>query len=279
MKRAAPEGGPLLRPRDPRPLRRGEDVLLERTLADFAAELTLELPLAPVEPLSINFARLEGAIGCVKVSSVVPLALSHAARRVARCGPAIFSLSSVVGTDEALDLPGLAAATRIWAYLEHPDELAAVEGPLRYTCEAAESAAGGRITISVYPPAVVPDGSVVVIREASIVGWPVALGASPGDRVTLGFSHARAAAGPVMAAAKARDIPSLLRSFDDGGSTEERDRVIPATVGVLVEVLIVCPRVLLVHALRSLRRLTPCHPTTLAERLDAAYPCSCPRAP
>jgi hypothetical protein len=94
---------------------------------------------------------------------------------------------------------------------------------LTYTVEPSASAPGC-VTISVPVPDGVALGSLVTLRSALAAECDVQLGESP-LCMTVGYNHAPAPEGPVMAAAEAGNVPALRAALDANGSTEERNRV------------------------------------------------------
>ena len=67
-------------------------------------------------------------------------------------------------------------------------------------------------------------GARVVINHVWVAGCAVVLN-ELSSIVTIGFNHATAPAGAMMAAAKDGDLPALKVALRNGGSTEEKDAV------------------------------------------------------
>ena len=202
------------------------------------ANIDGSLPIGPVEPVSFAFTPGDGApvghIYCHAFPPAASLALSPSARHVLPGCPAGFLLGLRPGAGEELNagvLSSVAAVARVHAVLETTGDRAMgtaaattpAAAPLPYTCEPAV----GGISISVSVPTGALEGSRVIILSASVAGVGIPLGEGPGNAcvATLGFEHAPATEGDVMAAAKAGDVPALWRALENGRSTKERDLV------------------------------------------------------
>jgi hypothetical protein len=116
----------------------------------------------------------------------------------------------------------LAAITQVAAELEQPDALGVTPAQLPVAYEVSLTLGG--VLISVPVPASAPEGSCVVISNASVTGCDVALGKAP-PQVAVGINHAPAPAGPVLAAAETGDVPALTRLLGEDASTEEKSAV------------------------------------------------------
>jgi hypothetical protein len=113
----------------------------------------------------------------------------------------------------------LTALVQVSAQLQQPGDLGVPPAQLPAAYEV--SIAHGGVLMSVPVPASAPEGSCVVISRVSIAGCDVALGEVPLE-VIVGFNHAPAPEGPVIAAVEAGGVPALMRLLDGGASTEEK---------------------------------------------------------
>jgi hypothetical protein len=206
-----------------------------------------ELPIAPVEPPEITLSRIEetglgsiSAATCPPTSclSIAPLKLRVPLGRAAR-----FVLAGSICTADTAVLAILTSNAIVQVVLEPSgmnapgplSERTRARGPNK--AEAASPALArllavtyepsithGGVLVSAAFPASATEGSRVVISHISVAGCDVALGEAPLE-VIVGFNHAPALGGPMMAAALAGDAPALTRLLDGGASTEEKDSV------------------------------------------------------
>lgn len=73
-------------------------------------------------------------------------------------------------------------------------------------------------------PATWADAKSVAVVGLSFAGRPLPCASIPAI-LRVGYNHAYAPAGAVLAAAKVGDVPALHTALDDGGSTEETNEV------------------------------------------------------
>jgi hypothetical protein len=187
------------------------------------------LPLAPTEPPCIDLVYTDGRFGVIEAPSCPPASscsVSSLQKRVKAGRAAAFVLAppadAIYGDSNASVITTLAALVQISVELQQPDDLGVPPAQLPADYEASIAHGGVRITLSV--PASAPEGSRVVISRVSVAGCDVALGEAPLE-VIVGFNHAPAPDGPVMAAAESGDVPALLRLLNGGASTEEKNAV------------------------------------------------------
>jgi hypothetical protein len=80
------------------------------------------------------------------------------------------------------------------------------------------------VDIRVLVPAAAAPGTQVLFHRVSVSGRALSL-ANVCSHIIVGFNHAPAAAGPVMAATKSGDVCALRRALALGGSTEEEENL------------------------------------------------------
>ncbi len=86
------------------------------------------------------------------------------------------------------------------------------------------------VLLTVAVPYYTPDGTLVIIKNVWIAGFPVILN-ELSSTITVGFNHAPAPKGMVLAAAYDDDLPFLNAVLQNGGSTEEKKRKVCAKAG------------------------------------------------
>jgi hypothetical protein len=196
------------------------------------------LPLAPTEPPFIALSCAGYSIGVVDARSCPPAnscSLCRLQKRVNAGCAASFILALpadvIFGDSQAVVLATLTALLQVSAELQQPDDRGAPPAqPLPMAYEL--SIVNGSVLIIVSVPASVPEGSRVVISRVSVAGCDVVQGEAPLE-VIVGFNHAPAPEGPVMAAMEAGDVSALTRLLEDGASTEEIGIVVSGRTSVV----------------------------------------------
>jgi hypothetical protein len=205
-----------------------------------------DLPIAPVEPPDITLSLFETGLGSISAATCPPtscLSIAPLKMRVhaGRGATFVFAPRTGVSSADTAVLTALASNAIVEVAVEPAGmtSSAPLSGRKRTRKGAAASPAlaqllavtyepsvtHGGVLISATVPASTPEGSSVVIRFLSVAGCDVALGEAPVE-VIVGFSHAPAAEGPVLAAAQAGDVPALMRLLDGGASTEEKRNLV-----------------------------------------------------
>ena len=96
-------------------------------------------------------------------------------------------------------------------------------GQVSVRVKARPSEGGWNVRVLVRPASWANAASVTVV-SLSLAGRPLPCDCLPGT-MRMGYNHAPAPEGKVLAAAKAGDVPALRAAIEEGESTEEADAV------------------------------------------------------
>ena len=190
------------------------------------------VPIAVVEPLDIVFvpaictSNIIGRVNAVEVINASAVVVSIVNKRSPPGRPVSFALGVSV-TRDSLGGEGRSSALVALARVVLARVTAsATDKPtcnLPFTVEHSTGSQNS-VDIVVNVPAGTPLGTRIVLHSVSVGGCEVHLSDTP-FFVTVGYNHAPAPSGPVMAAAEAGDVPALMQELNNGGSTEEQNVV------------------------------------------------------
>ena len=186
------------------------------TLSSSLPPHTLDIPDLCLATFDTTTSAIEARLVCPSASSIE---LTRLPARLHADRPLDIELASVgLATQADTVARWITAHTRLSVAIRHSTS-SIQDVPI-----TTRRSGGGWIVRALVRPSAWADADNVTVVSLSLAGQPLPCDCLPAT-LQVGYNHAPAPAGAVLAAAKDGDVPALRVALDAGGSTEEADEV------------------------------------------------------
>lgn len=198
---------------------------MEAPLAGEVAALASSLPFGPLEIPPLDMEPFESSTSAIDARLVCPslssMSLTHVPPVALSDQPLDFDLSGIDRPLGALAAASIAQGISSNARLNVV--LKACDARTYFPLAVSPSSSGWAVRALISPSTLAIE-SLITVVSLSLVGRELPCDCLPAA-LRVGYNHAAAPAGAVLAAAKAGDSAALKVALGSGGSTEEADEV------------------------------------------------------